>query len=304
MKTFITALFVLFLAFEVTGQSVPQQINYQGIARNASGAPLANTTIKIRLSFISSAASVFYTETKSVTTNEFGMYNLMINDGTGLVTGSFSGDNWAGGTSMTTEIDPQNGNEFIGMGTTLLSSVPYALEAARPKLSELKEVAISTPSVGDQLRWNGTQWENVKPVTIPAITTHTLFGRIASNIPVPVNQIFVGPTLDIKVTRSTQVFVVSIGATIGTSPGGASNAIIYGVCYKRADLTIGPFFAAGLYNHVANLSVTAHLPIHTSYPLSGLTPANYQIGLCAGRYSSNAFTISNSLDVNGFVLEY
>lgn len=304
MKTFITALFALFLAFEVTGQSVPQQINYQGIARNASGAPLANTTIKIRLSFISSAASVFYTETKSVTTNEFGMYNLMINDGTGLVTGSFSGDNWAGGASMTTEIDPQNGNEFIGMGTTLLSSVPYALEAARPKLSELKEVAISTPSVGDQLRWNGTQWENVKPVTIPAITTHRLFGRIANTIPLPVNQIFVGPTLDIKVTRSSQVFVVSIGATIGVSSGGASSGILYGVCYKRADLTIGPFYAAGVNNQYASLSATAHLPIHTSFPLSGLTPANYQIGLCVGRGTSNAFTISDNQDVNGFVLEY
>ncbi|HEU4717133.1 MAG TPA: hypothetical protein VFU15_04840, partial [Bacteroidia bacterium] len=56
MKRILSFLFLL----SVTGlfaQAPPQGINYQAVARNASGAELTNTTLSVRISIYSDAAA-------------------------------------------------------------------------------------------------------------------------------------------------------------------------------------------------------------------------------------------------------
>ena len=79
------ALLISTLAF---AQSVPQGINYQGVATNTSGAELINQNISIQTSIISDSATgnVQWQETHSTTTDQFGLFNIVI--GQGASTGS------------------------------------------------------------------------------------------------------------------------------------------------------------------------------------------------------------------------
>ena len=71
-KTILTLLSVLFCAITFA-QNVPQGINYQALARDAAGAELANDTLAVQFSIITSG-SVSWQENHTVTTNEFGLF--------------------------------------------------------------------------------------------------------------------------------------------------------------------------------------------------------------------------------------
>lgn len=122
---------LLFYAGSLQAQ-VPQKMNYQAVARNASGNEITNQSVSVRLSVLDggpSAASVF-TETHSVTTNAFGLFTLEIGNGT-TTSGSFAAINWSTGSKfLKVEIDPAGGTNYSDLGATELLSVPYALYAA------------------------------------------------------------------------------------------------------------------------------------------------------------------------------
>jgi hypothetical protein len=130
MKMKITNYFIaLFCLLSTTlFAQAPQKFNYQGVARNASGTPIASQAIGLRIS-IQDGASTVYTETFNVTTNAFGLYNVAI--GTGAVSaGSFNAINWATGNKFAkVEIDPAGGTSYALVGSNELLSVPYALYA-------------------------------------------------------------------------------------------------------------------------------------------------------------------------------
>ena len=72
MKKILLILFCLpMLGF---AQSVPQGINYQAVARDASGAVLMNQTLTIQFSVISdiTTSAVSWQETHTVSTNDYG----------------------------------------------------------------------------------------------------------------------------------------------------------------------------------------------------------------------------------------
>ena len=75
MKKIAILLSSIFMAISLLGQA-PGQINYQGIARNSSGAPLGDQNIKLRLSIRSGSANgiIVYQETRALKTNSFGMF--------------------------------------------------------------------------------------------------------------------------------------------------------------------------------------------------------------------------------------
>ncbi len=123
----------LFLCSSLMAQ-VPKQINYQGIARNTYGTALSNQTINLRLTIREANASgaVIYQETRSVTTNQFGLFSTAIGgEGASSVSGSLNGINWSTGTAkfLQVEMDPKGGNQFVAMGTSPLTSVPFAFRA-------------------------------------------------------------------------------------------------------------------------------------------------------------------------------
>ncbi|MDP3394026.1 MAG: hypothetical protein Q8S25_09555, partial [Sediminibacterium sp.] len=111
----------------------PNLINYQGVARNAAGNPLQNQTIYLRVSIRtgSSQGAVQFSETRSVTTNSWGLFAVQIGSpGFMSSIGTLSGVTWMQGDKfMEVEIDPTASNNYINLGSTQLLSVPYALNA-------------------------------------------------------------------------------------------------------------------------------------------------------------------------------
>jgi|GEM_PF-1496851 len=117
---------LLFLSILCYSQS-PQLINYQGVARDANGVPIIGTVgLKFELRQGSVTSPTVFTETQSVSTNSFGVFNTQI----GKVPGSGLGNvNWQGGDLFLEISLSPSGGTFTSMGTQQLVSVPYALLA-------------------------------------------------------------------------------------------------------------------------------------------------------------------------------
>ena len=127
---FIAAMLVLVLSAKA---QIPQQLNYQGIARNASGEPISTHVITVRLSIIDSASNgiVTYQETKTVSTNYVGLFTIVIGapGGTNVI-GTIAAINWSTGKKyIKLEIDPNGASNFSLVGMNQLQSVPFALAA-------------------------------------------------------------------------------------------------------------------------------------------------------------------------------
>ncbi len=130
---FIVTLFICTLIFA----QVPQGFSYQTIAFNASGAPIANGTVALKISILENAATgtVVYSETHTKTTNAKGLVNLNIGQGT-PVSGTFAGVNWGTNTKFVkVEMDPAGGTNYTNVGINQLMSVPYALVADKVNMN-------------------------------------------------------------------------------------------------------------------------------------------------------------------------
>ncbi len=132
-KGIFTLIFGLFTVAILWAQ-VPQKFNYQGLARNSSGAPLVSKTINLRLSILDGSASgpVVFMETQLVTTNQFGLFSTAVGSGT-VIIGGISSIAWSSGDKyLRVEMDPDGGTAWNNIGTTQLLSVPYAMYAMTP----------------------------------------------------------------------------------------------------------------------------------------------------------------------------
>jgi hypothetical protein len=119
------------LLCELCFAQAPQGFNYQGVARNAAGDPIASKTIKVRLSILDLTATgtAVYAETHSPATSANGLFSTTVGAGT-VVTGVFANIDWANGSKfLKSEIDINGGNNFVTVATTQMMSVPYALYA-------------------------------------------------------------------------------------------------------------------------------------------------------------------------------
>src|SRR6185436_16113969 len=95
IKRFNFLFFILFLlTLKFAAAQAPQGINYQAIARDASGSILADKKISIRISITdSNTGDTLYIETHTDTTNHFGLFTLTIGNGI-PEKGSFFSINW------------------------------------------------------------------------------------------------------------------------------------------------------------------------------------------------------------------
>ena len=86
--TFIILLSLLSISYSLNAQNEqpPQAFNYQAIARDNLGAVLPNKQIGIRIGIIDNSASgsLLYSETFTVTTNQFGLFTINIGMTIGL----------------------------------------------------------------------------------------------------------------------------------------------------------------------------------------------------------------------------
>ena len=139
MKSRLLLSLFLTFSFYLLSSQVPRGFNYQGIARDGSGNPIANQDLMVKVSVLSDTTGFYasgsgtyiWEEQHSVHTNAFGLFGLVI--GT---------EAWVQGSAATFDaIDWNQGPLFVGikiqypspswknMGTAPLNSVPYSMVA-------------------------------------------------------------------------------------------------------------------------------------------------------------------------------
>jgi hypothetical protein len=117
---------------------VPNQFNYQAVARNTLGQAIPNANIKTKFTILDGSATGVnvYSEIRTLITNQLGLFTAAIggNDATN-VTGNFATIDWSTGKKfIKVEVDPLGGNNFLALGNTEMLSVPYALYAVNGKV--------------------------------------------------------------------------------------------------------------------------------------------------------------------------
>lgn len=130
MKKMILLCIGLVTAVMLFAQS-PAAFNYQAVVRDATGNVKANQDVSFWITILQGTAegTAVFGETHSVQTNEFGLANLEIGNGTNLL-GSLAEIDWGTGPYyLKIQFDPAGGTSYILMGTMQLLSVPYALYA-------------------------------------------------------------------------------------------------------------------------------------------------------------------------------
>ena len=129
MKKFFYLILIIF-TINAYGQT-PNAFRYQASIQNNNGSPMANKNVSIRISVLKSDRDRerVYAEYQNVTTDEFGMINIMIGKGN-AISGNFSQLNWGDDEYfLRIEMDDMGDSQFKQLSEVQLLSVPYALHA-------------------------------------------------------------------------------------------------------------------------------------------------------------------------------
>jgi hypothetical protein len=140
MKNLFLLTFGLILVIGISAQT-PQLFKYQAVARDVSGAVLANQLVSFRISILQGSAtgSAVYTEIHTKSTNSFGLIDLEIGSGSNI-SGSISGIDWSSNIYfIKIEMDSSGGSVYQQMGTSQLLSVPYALHARTVEVDQVDD---------------------------------------------------------------------------------------------------------------------------------------------------------------------
>lgn len=298
------------LAAIIASAQVPKAINYQAVARNTSGQALANQTIKVRigLSESSGTGSVsFYNETRTVTTNTLGLFNIQIGSaGATNVYGSFTGTDWLNPNvnhMMTVELDINNNNNFVNMGSQELVTVPFAFaadNAASAKGLQGKPVSEAAPAIDDVLRWNGVNWAPSVSSTFAGIQTYSVasqMGVVNGSVGNP-SWVFVGTTATVTANglkNITASFSGSFGSNSGTP---TTRSVGVAICYQAVSGgQVIPFYPSQYPEYV--------IGYNNAISASGtfkLAPGQYNIGLGVRNNTSTALNTNDYM--NGYVMVY
>lgn len=138
MKKIYIILFLILVSFSLKAQP-PSGFNYQAVVRNSDGDLIKNQRVSYEITILSESAtgSIIYAETHIDTTNEYGVSNLIIGQGT-AGTGNFGSINWGSNDFfMRISLDIDGGTSYLVMGTVQLLSVPYAMHAQRSSYAEV-----------------------------------------------------------------------------------------------------------------------------------------------------------------------
>ena len=139
-KTLFTLFTIIGLTLFAQQEAPPQGINYQAVVYsdngnnqpglNSPGQVLWNEDIGVQFSILSgsSTGTVIYKETHATSTDEFGMFDLVIGQGLVQGTQSFNLIDWGSGYHfLKVEVDKSGGTNYVEMSNQQLWSVPYAL---------------------------------------------------------------------------------------------------------------------------------------------------------------------------------
>ncbi len=159
MKNFTSLTIVMLLSLCTAIAQVPSAFNYQAVVRNSSGELITNQNVSFKISILedSDSGTAVYSETHAATTNNYGLANLKVGDGT-IESGTFNPADW--GTSphfIKIEMDAEGGSSFTHMGTSQLLSVPYAFHAQTVAVDNVDDADADASNELQTISLNGTQ---------------------------------------------------------------------------------------------------------------------------------------------------
>ena len=131
MKPLYSILLLMLISTLAYSQAL-EAFNYQAVIRNGAGDILANSQVAVQISMLQGfeTGTAIYVERFNPTTNDHGLIALKLGKGN-VQSGTFNTIDWGSDSYyIKIEVDPNNGTDFISMGTSQLLSVPYALHSA------------------------------------------------------------------------------------------------------------------------------------------------------------------------------
>ena len=116
---------LLYLITLVTTVSFAQEgISYQAIAYDNNGFEMSNQEIQLQLSILGDSinGSAEYVESHTVSTDNFGLFSIVI--GSGDTEANLSSVNWKSPKFL--KVEMQSGEEMTTLGVSQFLSVPYS----------------------------------------------------------------------------------------------------------------------------------------------------------------------------------
>ena len=192
MKKRIVLFYAMLMTISSFAQS-PQMMSYQAVIRDAGNQLVTSTPVGMQISILqgSSTGTAVYVETQTPTTNMNGLATLQIGNGT-VVSGSFSDIDWSDGPYLLkTETDPEGGTNYTITGTSMMTSVPYALYAANSAAPMNGWSLEGNAGTSDMLNFVGTtdtvpfniRVNNQPSGRIDSVSGNTYLGYHAGNFP-------------------------------------------------------------------------------------------------------------------------
>lgn len=159
MKKIIFSFCFLVLISDLSNAQVPDKFNYQVVIRDNTGELISNQNVSVRISILDNSVDgiTLYSEVHAKTTNDFGLANLIIGDGSSDF-GLFSDINWTlNDKYLSIEVDAGSG--YIDLGTVQLLSVPYSIYSSSSdssKVSGMAYTAITADALGSESVYSTT----------------------------------------------------------------------------------------------------------------------------------------------------
>ena len=152
MKQLFIFLFFCSVIQLVKAQGVPQGMQYQAVARNNKGEILANEPVSLKMSLLTQGLTndVYYVENHNVITNQFGLFTLVIGEGS-VENGTFNTIPWSTQNIwLQLSIKSKGQTSFTTISNSKLLAVPYAFYAeSATKLSSAQGNANSLGNLND-----------------------------------------------------------------------------------------------------------------------------------------------------------
>ena len=153
-KIILSLLFISSISFAQTG------INYQGAATDADGAKLVNQNISLKTSVLQGGVdgATSYSETHNTTTDQFGLFNVVIGLGN-IIEGSFDSIQWGADSHfLKVELDATGGTNYSLVSTTQMMSVPYAKFAENSKIDSISIIDLIKNNSNNSLKYLGNDF--------------------------------------------------------------------------------------------------------------------------------------------------
>ncbi|MEM7368329.1 MAG: hypothetical protein AAF587_06975 [Bacteroidota bacterium] len=271
--------FVLGSFFSASAQVVPEELNYQAVIRDG-GTLLTNQGLNIEFTLLSGGVEV-YKEVQNLTTDDRGLIQTEIGDGTPSF-GSIEGVPWESG-DVELSVSMDVGNGFVFMGTSEMESVPFSMfseqvaDISDHNLSALSDVEIDSAVTGDVLTFDGDKWTSEQleiehPWQENGNTIHYDGSSVGIRTSAPTSTLTVrGNTdlLDIATSnRKIRLTGVSRGSADFTGSAGSRNAIIT----NTAGSLDNGFM--GIYNTASELRAYMEVPTSNVGRIITRGPAN------------------------------